>query len=83
MKTKVNLTIEKETLKKVKLYAEEHQVSVSSMVEEYFETLVKPKQEIKTSLFEMIDNLKPNVEFPEDFDFKKEYYKDKAKKYGF
>jgi hypothetical protein len=83
MKTKLNLTIEKETLKKVKLYAGEHQVSVSSMVEEYFEKLVKPEQEIKTSLFEMIDNLKPKVEFTEDFDFKKEYYKENAKKYGF
>ncbi|RZK54778.1 MAG: hypothetical protein EOO91_15315 [Pedobacter sp.] len=83
MKTKVNLTIEKETLKKVKIYAEEHKVSVSSMVEEYFEKLVKPEQEIKTSLFEIIDNLEPKTDFPEDFDFKKEYHEAKAKKYGF
>ena len=83
MKTKVNLTIEKETLKKVKLYAEEHQVSVSSMVEEYFEQLVKPKKEIETNLFEIVDKIKPSTEFPENFDWKKEYYEANAKKYGF
>ena len=83
MKTKVNLTIEKETLKKIKLYAEEHQVSVSSMVEEYFEQLIKPKKEIETDLFEIVDKIKPNIEFPENFDWKKEYYEAKAKKYGF
>lgn len=82
MKTKVNLTIEKETLKKVKLYAEEHQVSVSSMVEEYFEKLIKPEEEIKTDLFKIVDELNSTVIYPESFDFKKEYRKAKAKKYG-
>lgn len=83
MKTKVNLTIEKEILKKVKLYAEENHVSVSSIVEEFFEELIKPEKEIETDLFEIVDKIKPNIEFPENFDWKKEYYEAKAKKYGF
>lgn len=83
MKTKINLTIENETLRKIKLYALEHQVSVSSLVEDYFEKLTIKEQDIKTSLFEMIDNLKLNMKAPEDFDYKKEYYETKAKKYGF
>ena len=52
MKTKINLTIENETLRKIKLYALEHQVSVSSLVEDYFEKLTIKEQDIKTSLFE-------------------------------
>jgi len=83
MKTKVNLTIEKEVLKKMKLYALENQVSVSGMVEDYFRKLLIAEQDIKTSLFEMIDNLKLNAEVPADLDYKKEYYEAKAKKYGF
>ena len=83
MKTKVNLTIEKETLKKIKLYAEEHQVSVSSMVEEYFEQLIKPKKEIETNLFNLMQKIEPNIKFPENFDWKKEYYDANSKKYGF
>lgn len=82
MKIKVNLTIEKETLKKIKLYAEAHQVSVSSMVEEYFEKLTTPEEEIKTDLFEIVAQLKPTVNYPVDFNFKKEYQGAKAKEYG-
>ena len=82
MKTRLNLTIEEDLLKKVKAYADKHDESISSLVEEYFETLIKkPKKE---SLLDLIQKLpKPKVEFPEDFDFKKEYFKDRAKKYGF
>lgn len=81
MKAKVNLTIEQETLIKVKKYAEEQNISVSSMVEEYFETLIKPSKDINTELFEMVQTLKPTFEYPEDFDFKKEYHEAKANKY--
>ena len=81
MKTKVNLTIEKDTLKKIKQYAEEHNVSVSSRVEEYFETLVMRTEEIKTDLFNMVEALeRPDI--PDDFDFKKEYHEAKGKAYG-
>lgn len=81
MKAKVNLTIEQETLIKVKKYAEEQNISVSSMVEEYFETLIKPSKDINTELFEMVQTLKPTFEYPEDFDLKKEYHEAKANKY--
>ena len=82
MKAKVNLTIEQETLIKVKKYAEEQNISVSSMVEEYFETLIKPAEDIDTELFEMVQTLKPTIEYPEDFDLMKEYHEAKAKNYG-
>ena len=82
MKTRLNITIEEDLLKKVKAYADKHDNSVSQLVEEYFETLVrKPK---KKSLLDIIEELpKSKIKYPEDFDFKKEYYKDRAKKYGF
>lgn len=82
MKTRLNLTIDEDLLKKVKLYADKNNESISNLVEEYFETIVKkPKQK---SLLDLLDELpKPKEIYPKDFDFKEEYYKERAKKYGF
>lgn len=82
MKTRLNITIEKDLLEKVKAYAEKHDNSVSQLVEEYFEEIIKKPK--KKSLLDLIEELpKPKIKYPEDFDFKKEYFKDRAKKYGF
>ena len=82
MKTRLNLTIEADLLKKVKAYADEHDESISNLVEEYFETIVKKPK--KKSLLDILDELpKPKTNFPKDFDFVEEYYRANAKKYGF
>ena len=86
MKKRVNLTIEEELLEKVKKYAERHDTSVSSLVEEHFQALTKPKASLPNgmTLVEYMKSLpKSKVEFPEDFDWKEEYYKAKAKKMGY
>jgi hypothetical protein len=81
MKAKVNLTIEQELLTKIKVYASEHDTSVSQLVEDYFEVLSKPKKK-EESFVEMVRKLKkPTI--PEGTDLRKEYYEAKAKKYGF
>lgn len=82
MKTRLNLTIEEDLLKKIKAYADKNDESISNLVEEYFETLVKKPK--KKSLLELIEELPDSkIKFPQNFDFKKEYFKDRAKKYGF
>jgi len=55
--------------------------SVSESVEEYLRKVTEPK-EIKTDLFELVKSL-PKADYPEDFNFKKEYYEERKKKYGF
>ena len=46
--TDINLTIDEDLLKKVKLYADKNNESISNLVEEYFETIVKkPKQKLR------------------------------------
>lgn len=54
-------------LKKVKLYADKNNESISNLVEEYFETIVKkPKQK---SLLDLLDELPKRKEiYPKDFD---------------
>ncbi|WPR77896.1 DUF6364 family protein [Algoriphagus sp. NG3] len=86
MKKRLNLTIEENLLDKIKTYADQNDTSISSLVEEHFETLVKPKPKLKNgmSLVEYMKSLpKSKVEYPEDYDWKEEYYKAKAKKMGY
>jgi len=82
MKTRLNLTIDEDLLKKVKAYADRNNESISNLVEEYFETIVKKRKQ--KSLLDILEELpKPKEIYPKDFDFKEEYYKERAKKYGF
>lgn len=55
--------------------------SVSELVEDYFVALTKPKVK-QSQLLKMVEKLKP-ADYPEDFNFKEEYYKSKAAKNGF
>ncbi|HEX5153305.1 MAG TPA: DUF6364 family protein [Parafilimonas sp.] len=82
MKTRLNLTIEEDLLKKVKAYADRHNESISNLVEEYFETIVKkPKRK---NILDVLKELpKPKDNHPADYDFVKGYYEENAKKYGF
>ena len=86
MKKKLNLTIEENLLEKIKAYAESKDRSVSDLVQEHFETLLKPRPTLPNgmSLVEYMKSLpKSKVEFPEGMDWKDEYYRAKAKKWGY
>lgn len=81
MKAKINLSIEEKLIFKIKAYAEEKHTSVSELVEEYFTRVVeKPK---KNNLIDFVKSL-PKVELPygDDVDLKKQYFEEKATKYG-
>jgi hypothetical protein len=86
MKKKLNITIEENLLEKIKAYAESKDRSVSDLVQEHFETLVKPRPTLPNgmTLVEYMKSLpKSKVEFPEGMDWKDEYYRAKAKKWGY
>lgn len=79
MKTRVNLTIEKDVLTKAKEYASEVNESLSELVEGYLQSLERKRN--SESLIDYIDKLDvPKT--PSDIDFKKEYFLEKAGKYG-
>jgi len=80
MKTRVNLTIENDLLRLTKKYAETHHTSVSELVEQYFKQITKPKDQ--PDIFDLIKSL-PKPDIAENRDLKKEYYEDRADKYGF
>ncbi|MBC6367383.1 hypothetical protein CLV31_1152 [Algoriphagus aquaeductus] len=86
MKKKLNITIEEKLLEKIKAYAESKDRSVSDLVQEHFETLLKPRPPLPNgmTLVEYMKSLpKSKVEFPEGIDWKEEYYRAKAKKWGY
>ena len=84
MKKRLNITIDAELLDKIKRYADKEEKSISSLVEEHFEKLISRKIGLTEgmSLVEYMQSL-PKFDFPENFDYKEEYYKAKAKKLGY
>lgn len=84
MKKRLNITVNKDLIKKMKKYADLQETGISRIVEGHFEELLKRPSLLsnKTSLVKYVKTLpKSKVVYPKDFYFKKEYYKEKAKGY--
>ena len=85
--TKLTLSIEKDTVKWAKEYAEKQHISLSKFIQNYLQSLSKiQEQSIKLkSLDDFPDWLKHVVVAKEptpDFDHKAEYHKHLEEKYG-
>jgi hypothetical protein len=82
MKATLHITVDAILLEKAKTYAAEKKVSISQLVEDCLRRITEKPS--KLSLLDIIDNLpKSTTDFPENFDFKKEYYEDRKEKHGF
>ncbi len=64
MKKRLNITIEENLLDKIKTYADQHDTSISSLVEEHFETLVQTKPKLKNGM-SLVEYMKSFAEFPD------------------
>jgi hypothetical protein len=82
MKARINLTVEEEVLKKAKYYAEEHNTSVSEMVETYLKKITQKANKEKPYFLNVLENFKPKEDY-NNRDLTKEYYEAKGKKYGY
>lgn len=82
MKTRLNITVEQHLLEKMKVYAIKQQVSLSSLIEDYFEKVIKTKTK-KNNLLDMIDKLEPDSKIVADSYSKNNFYEDQRTKYGF
>lgn len=84
MKKRLNITVNEDLIDRIKKYADIRETSVSSIVAEHFEELLKqrPAFSKEMSLVDYVKTLpKSEVTYPKGFDFKKEYYKAKSKRY--
>jgi hypothetical protein len=82
MTTKLTLTIEDKVIHMAKNYANAHNQSLSSMVENYLRALTAPGQRKPHEHTPRVTRLKGIIQLPEDFNNKKAMAEALAKKYS-
>jgi len=80
MDSKLTLKVDKEIIQRAKKYARERNTSLSQMVEDYFDIIVKPA-ETDIELTPLVKKLSGVVKLPKSYDSRKEYSKYLVKKY--
>jgi len=82
MKTRLNITIEQSILEKAKVYALKKQVSISGLIEDYLETVVRAKSR-RRNIVDMVDKLHPDPHIVSQSYSKDSFYEDQKEKHGF
>lgn len=80
MKQRLNITVDEVLVNQAKRYAARHKTSLSQMVEQFFKTLTRPSE--KKNILELLEEL-PKPKIKEIGQPRKDYYKERLKKYGF
>lgn len=73
MKTKLILRLDKDVIERAKIYAHNHKLSLSKMIESYLDSITKQNVETKTSITPLVESLSGVIDLPSEFDYKKEY----------
>ena len=82
METKLTLRLNDNVIKRAKLYANSHEISLSKMIESYLDSLTKEREEEdNTSITPLVASLSGVITLPSDYNYKKEYSDYIEKKY--
>lgn len=82
MKTKITLRLNHEVIEKVKIFAHNHNMSLSKMIESYLDTITQQKvDDKKLSITPLVESLSGVINIADDFGYKKEYAKYLEEKY--
>ena len=74
METKLTLRLNDNIIKRAKIYARSHKISLSKMIESYLDSITKQKEkEGKVSITPLVESLSGVIDLPTDFDYKREY----------
>ena len=74
METKLTLTLNDNVIERAKNYAKSQKISLSKMIENYLDSVTKPKEEKHMiSITPLVESLSGVIVPPENLDFKKEY----------
>lgn len=73
MDTKLTLRLSDNVIERAKIYARNHKVSLSKMIEAYLDSITTQKEDKKTSITPLVESLSGVIDLPSDFDYKKEY----------
>ena len=80
MNTKLTLSVDQKIIEEIKSYAKQHQVSLSKMVENYFNFVVQ-KTQLKNTTSALVEELTGIINLPKNFNEKEEYYDFLSEKY--
>ncbi|MGD8781605.1 MAG: DUF6364 family protein [Ignavibacteria bacterium] len=83
MDTKLTLRLNDNVIERAKIYARNHKISLSKMIESYLDSITKQQkeEEKKISITPLVESLSGVIDLPADFDYKKEYRDYLEKKY--
>lgn len=82
METKLTLRLNDNVIKRAKVYARNHKISLSKMIESYLDNITTQREEKKeNSITPLVESLSGVIDIPADFDYKKEYGDYLAEKY--
>ncbi len=82
METKLTLRLNDNVIARAKVYARNHNISLSKMIESYLDNITSQKKQNKdNSITPLVESLSGVIDLPENFDYKKEYGNYLAEKY--
>ena len=73
MDTKLTLKLNKEVIEKAKEYASNRKISLSRIVEAYFQSLTTENDTSEFEISPFVKSIATGTETPTDLDYKKEY----------
>lgn len=72
MDKKLTLSLNERVIERAKLYAQDHQISLSKLVESYLNSLIENKPE-EIAITPLVESLSGVVSIPDGFDYKSDY----------
>ena len=74
MNTKLTLRLNDSIIERAKIYARNHNISLSKMIETYLDSITRQKgNEEEIKITPLVESLIGVIDLPDDFDHKKEY----------
>lgn len=74
METKLTLRLNDKVIERAKIYAKNHKISLSKMIESYLDSLTTEiAEKDKAAITPLVKSLSGVIDLPADFDYKKEY----------
>ncbi|GAB5553251.1 MAG: hypothetical protein Sapg2KO_28420 [Saprospiraceae bacterium] len=72
MDKKLTLSLDESVIEEAKIYAQNHQISLSRLIESYLSSLIENKSE-DIKITPLVESLSGLVDIPNDFDYKNDY----------
>ena len=72
MDKKLTLSLNERVIEKAKIYAKNHEISLSRLIESYLNSLIEDRTE-NIEITPLVESLSGVVNIPNDFDFRNNY----------